>query len=166
MYSLIIIDDEPKIAEGMAQLFPWNNIGFQVVRSFTSAAEALEYMDENPVDVVLSDIQMPDMTGLELCEKLLGREKTQVVLFSSYQNYEYFRSAIQMGVADYLMVDGFKAFLDAEQVISMELLSRSLSFYCCVLLCGIAVLIMTSRGKRSRFHHTKQGTQYYNNQHF
>lgn len=103
MYSLIIIDDEPKIAEGMAQLFPWNNIGFQVVRSFTSAAEALEYMDENPVDVVLSDIQMPDMTGLELCEKLLGREKTQVVLFSSYQNYEYFRSAIQMGVADYLL---------------------------------------------------------------
>ena len=103
MYSLIIIDDEPKIAEGMAQLFPWNNIGFQVVRSFTSAAEALEYLDENPVDVVLSDIQMPDMTGLELCEKLLGREKTQVVLFSSYQNYEYFRSAIQMGVADYLL---------------------------------------------------------------
>ena len=103
MYRLIIIDDEPKIAEGMAQLFPWNNIGFEVVRSFTSAAEALEYLEQNPVDVVLSDIQMPDMTGLELCQRLLGREKTQVVLFSSYQNYEYFRSAIQMGVADYLL---------------------------------------------------------------
>lgn len=103
MYRLIIIDDEPKIAEGMAQLFPWNNIGFEVVRSFTSATEALVFLEQNPVDVVLSDIQMPDMTGLELCQRLLGREKTQVVLFSSYQNYEYFRSAIQMGVADYLL---------------------------------------------------------------
>ena len=103
MYRLIIIDDEPKIAEGMAQLFPWNNIGFEVVCSFTSAAEALDFLEQNPVDVVLSDIQMPDMTGLELCQRLLGREKTQVVLFSSYQNYEYFRSAIQMGVADYLL---------------------------------------------------------------
>ena len=62
-----------------------------------------------------------------------------------------------MGVADYLMVDGFKAFLDAEQVVGMELLSRSLSFYCCVLLCGIAVLILTGRGKRSRYHQTQQG---------
>ena len=103
MYSLIIIDDEPKIADGMAQLFPWNNIGFEVVRVFTSAVEALDFLNQNPVDVVLSDIQMPDMTGLELCQRLLGREKTKVVLFSSYQNYEYFRSAIQMGVADYLL---------------------------------------------------------------
>ena len=103
MYRLIIIDDEPRIAEGMAQLFPWNNIGFEVVRSFTSALEALDFLEEQPVDVVLSDIQMPDMTGLELCRKLLDREKLQVVLFSSYQNYEYLRSAIQMGVADYLL---------------------------------------------------------------
>lgn len=103
MYSLIVIDDEPKIAEGMAQLFPWNNIGFEVVRTFTSAVDALAYLEDNPVDVVLSDIQMPDMTGLELCQRLLEREKTQIVLFSSYQNYEYFRSAIQMGVADYLL---------------------------------------------------------------
>lgn len=103
MYKLIIIDDEPKIADGMAQLFPWNNIGFEVVRAFTSATEALRYIEENPVDVVLSDIQMPDMTGLELCQRLINMERIQVVLFSSYQNYEYFRSAIQLGVADYLL---------------------------------------------------------------
>ncbi len=103
MYKLIIVDDEPKIAEGMAQLFPWNNIGFDAVRSFTSAREALDYLETEPVDVVLSDIQMPDMTGLELCRKLLEKENVQVVLFSGYQNYEYLRSAIQMGVADYLL---------------------------------------------------------------
>lgn len=103
MYKLVIIDDEPKIAEGMAALFPWNNIGFEVAGSFTSAAEALRYIEENPVDAVLSDIQMPDMTGLELSRRLISQEHLQVVLFSSYQNYEYFRSAIQLGVADYLL---------------------------------------------------------------
>ena len=103
VYRLIIIDDEPKIAEGMAQLFPWNNIGFEVVQSFFSAKDALNYLREHPVDVVLSDIQMPDMTGLELCRELLSHEEIHTVLFSSYQNYEYFRSAIQLGVADYLL---------------------------------------------------------------
>ena len=44
MYKLIIIDDEEKIASGMAQLFPWQNIGFEVVQVFTSARKALQYI--------------------------------------------------------------------------------------------------------------------------
>lgn len=49
MYKLIIIDDEEKIASGMAQLFPWQNIGFEVVQVLTSARKALQYIAENPV---------------------------------------------------------------------------------------------------------------------
>ncbi len=64
-----------------------------------------------------------------------------------------------MGVADYLMVDGFRDFLQPAQVIHMELLSRSLSFYCCVLLCGIVVLIsswrLSARAKKKRIHSEK-----------
>ena len=47
MYKLIIIDDEEKIASGMAQLFPWQNIGFEVVQVFTGARKALQYIAEN-----------------------------------------------------------------------------------------------------------------------
>jgi uncharacterized protein (TIRG00374 family) len=54
-----------------------------------------------------------------------------------------------MGVADYLMLDGFNAFLSPDQVISMELLSRSISFYSCVLLCGILFLIATTRQRKA-----------------
>lgn len=103
MYRLIIVDDEPKIAEGTSQLFPWENIGFSVVGTFTSAKAALAYMEREPVDVVLSDIQMPDISGLELCRRLGEKENVHVVLFSSYQNYEYFRSALQNGAMDYLL---------------------------------------------------------------
>ena len=63
MYHLIIIDDEPKIAEGMSSLFPWQNVGFEVAGTFTSAREALDFMQHTQVDVVLSDVQMPDMDG-------------------------------------------------------------------------------------------------------
>lgn len=53
-----------------------------------------------------------------------------------------------MGVADYLMLDGFENFLPADLVVSMELISRSLSFYICVLLCGVFVFFMTARKRK------------------
>ncbi|WP_418579826.1 response regulator transcription factor [Hungatella sp.] len=103
MYRLIIIDDEEKIVEGMGMLFPWNTIGYSVEGLFTSAVEALEFMEHNQVDVVLSDIEMPDMDGIELSRRLLEKEDVKVVLFSSHQDYDYFRAAIQNRVEDFLL---------------------------------------------------------------
>lgn len=57
-----------------------------------------------------------------------------------------------MGVADYLMLDGFENFLPADLVVSMELLSRSLSFYICVLLCGVFVFFMSARKRKGALH--------------
>lgn len=103
MYSLIIVDDEKKILDGMVHLFPWNDIGFEVEASFTDAQKALEYLEKHEVNVVLSDIEMPGISGLELSRKLGAQKKTKIVLFSSYQKYEYFRSAIQLAVEDYIL---------------------------------------------------------------
>lgn len=103
MYKLIIIDDEEKILDGLADLFPWKDTGFEVVKKFTSAEKALTYIDREPVDVVMTDICMPDMTGLELTAKLKAYPQIRVVLFSSYQNYEYMRAAIQYNITDYLL---------------------------------------------------------------
>lgn len=103
MYRLIIIDDEEKIVEGMGKLFPWESIGFTVEGLFTNAREALVFMERHPVDVVLSDIEMPDMNGIELSRTLLEKEDVKVVLFSSHRDYDYFRAAIQNKVADFLL---------------------------------------------------------------
>ena len=66
MYQVIIVDDEPRILEGIIHLFPWNNFGFEVVASFTNGKEALEYINAHPqVDIVMTDIQMPVMDGLQ-----------------------------------------------------------------------------------------------------
>lgn len=102
MYKIIIIDDEEKIAEGIAHLFPWEQMGFSVAAYFRSGKKALEYIREHPVDVLVSDIEMTDLSGLALCEHLTG-SAIRIVFISSYQNYEYFRSAIRYKVEDYLL---------------------------------------------------------------
>ncbi|MDL2301694.1 response regulator [Lachnospiraceae bacterium OttesenSCG-928-D06] len=103
MYKLIIVDDEEKIAEGIASLFPWEQIGYEVKAWFGSGEEVLTYVEKNPVDVILSDIQMPDIDGIELCRRLRDKGNYKVIFFSSHQNYTYFRSAIQYQVFDYLL---------------------------------------------------------------
>lgn len=126
MYKLIIIDDEEKIVGGMAQLFPWENIGFTVVEVFTSARKALEYIEQNPVDVVLTDIEMPDMNGLELSKQLMAYPKIEKIFFSSYSNYEYFRTALQNGVADYLMKPvAYSALLECFEKVHARLDARA-----------------------------------------
>ena len=120
------IDDEEKIASGMAQLFPWQNIGFEVVQVFTGARKALQYIAENPVDVVLTDIEMPDMNGLELSHRLMEYPNIQKIFFSSYSNYEYFRAALQNGVADYLMKPvAYSALLECFEKVKARLDARS-----------------------------------------
>ena len=105
MYRLIIADDEDKICEGIANLFPWSQIGFQVVGQFHSGKEILKFLEETtmPVDVILCDIQMPGMDGLEVCRRAAAVSNARIVLFSSHQNYEYFRKALQYRAVDYLL---------------------------------------------------------------
>lgn len=72
MYEIIIIDDEERIAEGIAHLFPWEQMGFSVAAYFQSGRRALQYIESHHVDVVVSDIEMPDLSGIELCERISG----------------------------------------------------------------------------------------------
>ena len=71
MYQVIIADDEAKIRSGLANLFPWNQLGFEIAAVCSNGKEALDFAMENPVDLVLSDIRMPIMDGLELSRLLL-----------------------------------------------------------------------------------------------
>lgn len=76
MYQLIIVDDEKAIAEGISALFPWNKLGFEAI-SFTDPRIALSYIRSHGADVVLSDIEMPGMTGIDLCRELPGDRDLQ-----------------------------------------------------------------------------------------
>lgn len=103
MYRIIIVDDEPKIGEGLVHLFPWENLGFEVADFFTDGKTALDHINSHQdIDVVMTDIQMPGMTGIELSQNLLDSDII-VIFFSAYQDFEYARSAIINHVVDYLI---------------------------------------------------------------
>ena len=82
MYRLVIVDDEKNIAEGIANLFPWNEIGFEVTY-FQGAKEALRHISEHKTDVLMSDIEMPDMNGMQLCEQALDVNPEIKIIFIS-----------------------------------------------------------------------------------
>lgn len=103
MYRLVIVDDEQKILDGIAELFPWQNIGFEVVGKFTNATGALDFVSKNEADVVLTDIRMPGKSGLDLAAELKKIRDIIVVILSSYSDYEYMRQALKSDIQDYLL---------------------------------------------------------------
>ena len=95
MYRLIIADDEKVILKGLRDYIDWKEMGFQVVETFEDGKEALEYIKSNLVDVVLSDIEMAEVSGLELA-RYISEQKTghKVVIVSSYKEFEYARRCV------------------------------------------------------------------------
>ncbi|WP_400246054.1 response regulator [Niallia sp. JL1B1071] len=104
MYKVLLVDDEPEIRYGLIHYFPWNEIGFEVVSECHNGKKALEYITNNEIDVLFSDIQMPVMNGLELAEEVVKRElPIKIILLSGYRDFEYARKAIKYGVYDYII---------------------------------------------------------------
>ena len=103
MYQIVIVDDEPRICEGLVHLFPWDSMGFHVAGSFINGREALTFINAHPeIDVVMTDIEMPVMNGIELSRQLKDK-RIAVIFFSAYQDFEYARSALINHVVDYLI---------------------------------------------------------------
>ena len=104
MYKLIIVDDESSICEGIAACYPWAEMGFEIAGTFPNGKSALDYIERYLVDVVLSDIRMPKMDGLELSHALSkDYPDVTVVLLSGYAEFEYAREALRFGVKEYIL---------------------------------------------------------------
>lgn len=104
MYKLLIVDDELGIREGLRDCYPWEELGYEVVRCLGDGKAALDYIERFCVDVILCDIRMPRMDGLELCREIRRRQlKTTIILLSGYSEFEYAREALRYGVCDYIL---------------------------------------------------------------
>ncbi|WP_456287485.1 response regulator [Paenibacillus sp. AK002] len=104
MYTLLIVDDEASVVEGLAHTIPWQKIGIEEVRKAYSAFEALEILQTQPVDIMISDITMPRMNGLELVEITKSKWKNvKTILLSGYADFAYAKEAITLGTYEYLL---------------------------------------------------------------
>ena len=125
MYRLVIVDDEPHILEGLKNLYPWENLGFEVTATFQNGRDALDYINTHGhIDVVMTDIQMPVLSGVELAQNLRD-SNTIVIFFSAYQDFAYARAAIINHVVDYL-IKQFKEISDVITNRSLLLMNESI----------------------------------------
>ena len=76
MYTMIVVDDEMEIRRGFCTYFPWQEIGFEIRADFKSAQEAEEYLKEHQTDVLVTDIRMRGMSGIELIEAVRNASAT------------------------------------------------------------------------------------------
>lgn len=104
MYRAMLVDDEYMILEGLTQLIPWQELGFTIVKTARSAKEALEYLVDHRVEFILSDITMPEMSGLEMIEQIKQLDPAiEIMCLSGYQEFDYVREGMKLGIVDYLV---------------------------------------------------------------
>lgn len=104
MYKLLIVDDEKIEREGMAELIPWESYGIEVVGTAWNGQDGYEKAQKFHPDIVMTDIKMPVMDGLELIRRLKEElPDTQVIVLSGYGEYEYTSQAMELGVKYYIL---------------------------------------------------------------
>ena len=104
MNSIILVDDEKMVLGNLVESIDWKSEGFNFLSSFSSALQALEFMKNNKVDVVITDIKMPGMDGIEFA-KTIQKDfpDTLVIVLSAYRDFEYARQCMTYGVIDYIL---------------------------------------------------------------
>lgn len=104
MYKVLLVDDEYMILQGLKVIVDWQALGFEVVATARSAKEALTYLDDCAVDVMISDVNMPGMTGLELIEAARNvLPHLQTLILSGYQEFSYVQRAMELETKGYLL---------------------------------------------------------------
>lgn len=104
MYSIMLVEDEPPILEMIKDMISSANTGFEVVSSAYNGRDALKLLEKEIPDVIITDIKMPFVDGLELIKKVNEQYPGVIcVILSGYNDFEYARSALRLRVYDYLL---------------------------------------------------------------
>lgn len=123
MYKVLLADDEILDLEGMKRFIPWESLGMTVVESVTNGFAAFEVLKSRPVDILVSDIRMPNMTGLELARHAIqSNENIQIIFVSGYQDFGYVKQAMALNACSYVL----KPMDDRELIEALEKVRRKL----------------------------------------
>ncbi|NQX68713.1 response regulator [Paenibacillus alba] len=131
LVKLGVVDDIRSVVDMISSKIPWQDHGIEIVGSATNGEEGLEMIRESQPDLILTDIRMPKMDGLEMTRSILEvLPDSKVIILSAYTDFDYAQKAIQYGALDYVKkpfsIDQIvKAVVKAKEVWEQENLSRS-----------------------------------------
>ena len=104
MYKVILVDDEKSSLDMLKQIFKWEAYDFQITGVFSDAVSALSHIKEFGVDVVFTDIEMPELNGLDFAAEVRRIIPTvKIVVISAYDKFSYAQKAISLGVFEYCL---------------------------------------------------------------
>ena len=104
LLKLVIVDDEPILLKGLMNTYEWEQMGFQVVGTAQSGEQALKVIGEKRPDVVLTDIRMKQMTGLQMMEEVQKTQRDCIfIVLSAYRDFSYAKQACDLGAFAYLL---------------------------------------------------------------
>ena len=104
MYTIIVVDDEEELRHAIIKRVEWEKIGFEVVGEAGNGIDALELVEQLEPDLLLTDIRMPFMSGIELARQVREvRPATQIAFLSGYDDFAYAQQAIQYNIISYLL---------------------------------------------------------------
>ena len=103
MIKVLVIDDEPMQRQGIVRLTPWGDFGAEVVGAAGSGMEGILLAREHRPDVLIVDIKMPGLSGLDVIARLREELDAEYIILSGYGEFEFAQQAISLGVCAYLL---------------------------------------------------------------
>ena len=105
MIKILIVDDEPFIRQGLKILINWEEYGYEIAGEAANGIEAIKELEKKEIDLIIADIKMPEMNGIELIEYVHENILTEVkfIMLSGYYEFEYAKKAIKYNVTDYIL---------------------------------------------------------------
>lgn len=102
--KILLVDDEEQVRKIIAKKIMWEKLGYELIGNVGNGREALELIEVNEPDVVLTDIRMPFMDGLELASRLKEEyPDIKVIIFSGFDEFEYAKQALKYNVIEYIL---------------------------------------------------------------
>ena len=103
MYRVLLVDDEPMILEHTKNLLDWKTLGCLIIGEAHNGEEGLALIRSLHPDIVITDVVMPGLTGLEMMDKASDLNDVNYIFLSGYQEFDYVRHALRAGAVDYLL---------------------------------------------------------------
>lgn len=104
MYSLLIVDDEKWVRQGLRSTIDWQAVGVEVLGEAEDGEEALKFIQHRTPDIIITDIKMPRMDGLALIETVKNRKMpSKIIIISGYSDFSSAQKAIRCGASDYVL---------------------------------------------------------------